>query len=91
MSWNRQIEIDFGDTPVAQADFVVVDGGVTVNSVISGSVAYEAPTGKDLDELEMDDLILRFGAGSGQFTINASGDDGYVAGTFKLNITFSAS
>lgn len=89
MSWNRQVEIDFGDTPVPQADFVIVDPGIDANSVITGSVAYDAPTGKDLDELEMDDLILRFGAGIGQFTVNASGSSGYVEGKFKLNLNLA--
>lgn len=89
MSWNRQVEIDFGSLPVEQADFVIADAGVNLASVISGSVAYEAPTGKDLDELEMDDLQLRFGAGSGQFTINARGNAGYVEGTFKINVVLA--
>lgn len=89
MSWNRQIEIDFGALPVAQADFVVVDSGVSEDSIILGSVAYSAPTGKDLDELEMDDLILRFGGGIGQFTINARGNSGYVEGKFKLNVNLA--
>lgn len=89
MSWNRQIEIDFGAVPVPQADFVISDLGIGVNSVITGSVAYDAPTGKDLDELEMDDLILRFGSGVGEFTINASGSLGYVEGKFKLNLNLS--
>lgn len=89
MSWNRQVEIDFGSLPVEQADFVIADAGVTPATVVSGSVAYVAPTGKDLDELEMDDLQLRFGAGSGQFTINARGNLGYVEGTFKINVVLA--
>lgn len=89
MSWNRQVEIDFGSLPVEQADFVIADAGVNLASVISGSVAYEAPTGKDLDELEMDDLQLRFGSGTGQFTINARGNVGYVEGTFKINVVLA--
>lgn len=89
MSWNRQVEIDFGSTPVEQADFVIADGGVSSATIVSGSVAYVSPTGKDLDELEMDDLQLRFGAETGQFTINARGNLGYVEGTFKINVTLA--
>lgn len=89
MSWNRQVEIDFGDVPVAQAEFTIADPGVKPTSVITGSVANDAPTGKDLDELEMDDLIIRCGAGTGQFTINASGSTGYLAGKFKINLTLA--
>ena len=48
-------------------------------------MAYEAPTGKDLDELDMDGLDLKFGPGTGQFTLYARGLDGYVADKFKIN------
>lgn len=81
----RQTEIDFGATPVAEASFTVADSTVTALSQIIGSVAYEAPTGKDLDELEMDGIDLKFGPGVGQLTIYARGMDGYVADKFKIN------
>lgn len=81
----RQVEIDFGATPVSEAEFIIIDAGVTPTSVVVGSVAQIAPTGKDLDELEMDTLGLRFGAGAGQFTIFANGLEGYVADKFKIN------
>lgn len=81
----RQTEIDFGAIPVAEAEFTIVDVDVTPASNLIGSVAYAAPTGKDLDELEMDGLDLKFGPGSGQFTVYVRGMDGYIADTFKLN------
>jgi hypothetical protein len=83
----KQTEIDFGATPVAEASFTIVDAAVTPSSHLIGQVAYEAPTGKELDELEMDALDLKFGPGSGQFTLYARGLDGYVADTFKINYT----
>lgn len=81
----RQVEIDFGAIPVSEASFTIVDAGVTPSSVVVGSVAQVAPTGKDLDELEMDTLGLRFGAGNGQFIIFANGLSGYVADKFIIN------
>ena len=81
----KQTEIDFGATPVSEASFTIVDTDVSSSSQIIGTVAYEAPTGKDLDELEMDGLDLKFGAGSGQFTLYVRGLDGYLADTFKIN------
>lgn len=81
----KQTEVDFGSTPVAEAEFVVVDVDVTPASQIMGDVAYEAPTGKDLDELEMDGLDLKFAPGSGQFTLYARGLDGPVHDKFKIN------
>ncbi len=81
----KQVEIDFGSLPVSEKSFIVVDASVSPTSHVIGNVAYEAPTGKDLDELEMDELDLKFGPGSGQFTLYAIGEIGYVADKFKVN------
>ncbi len=81
----KQVEIDFGTLPVSEKLFTIVDASVTPTSHIVGTVAYEAPTGKDLDELEMDELDLKFGPGSGQFTLYATGENGYIADRFKIN------
>ena len=81
----KQTEIDFGAIPVSEASFIITDASVLVTSQLMGNVAYEAPTGKDLDELEMDGLDLKFAPGAGQFTLYARGQDGYVADKFKIN------
>tara|TARA_R110000868_G_scaffold68110_1_gene201474 strand:- start:494 stop:1789 length:1296 start_codon:yes stop_codon:yes gene_type:complete len=81
----KQTEIDFGTTPVSEAEFTIVDADVSATSQIIGTVAYEAPTDKDLDELEMDALDLKFGAGVGQFTLYVVGMNGYIADKFKIN------
>ena len=81
----KQTEIDFGSTPVSEASFTVVDAGVSGSSQLTGQVAYEAPTGKDLDEVEMDAFHLSFGPGSGQFTLFIQSLEGLVIGKFKIN------
>jgi len=81
----KQTEIDFGATPVYGAEFTIIDADVSGTSQLIGNVAYEAPTGKDLDELEMDALDLKFQPGTGQFALRAEGRDGYLADTFKIN------
>jgi len=81
----KQTEINFGATPVAEASFLVTDTDVLATSQLIGNVAYEAPTGKELDELEMDGLDLKFAPGVGQFTLYARGLDGYIADKFKIN------
>lgn len=81
----KQTEIDFGTTPVSEASFLITDADVSAGSHLIGSVAYVAPTGKDLDELEMDGLDLKFAPGSGDFTLYVRGMDGYVADKFKIN------
>lgn len=81
----KQTEIDFGTTPVSEASFLITDADVSAGSQLIGSVAYEAPTGKDLDEMEMDTLDLKFAPGSGAFTLYARGLDGYIADKFRIN------
>lgn len=86
-----QTEVDFGSTPVSEALFTIADATATATSKIIGSVAYAAPTGKDLDELEMDSLELKFGPkGAGEFYIYAKGLDGYVHDKFKVNYQIAA-
>jgi hypothetical protein len=81
----KQTEVDFGATPVQEASFTIVDADVGPTSQLIGNVAYEAPTGKDLDEVEMDAIDLKFGPGSGQFSLYARALDGYIADKFKIN------
>jgi hypothetical protein len=85
----KQTEIDFGVTPVNEASFTITDADVTTSSKIVGGVAYEAPTGKDLDELEFDTLELRFVAGTGQFVLYVQSKEGYVADKFKVNYSYN--
>lgn len=81
----HQATIDFGALPVSEASFTIADATVTPTSKIVGQIAYVAPPGKDLDELEMDAIDLKFGPGSGQFTLYAVGQDGYIADKFIVS------
>lgn len=88
---SRSIEIDFGSTPVEELSFVVIDSEITSASRITGNIAYSAPAGKSLDEIEVDDIVLRFGAGAGQFTIFARSLQGAVSGKFVVHYFISES
>lgn len=86
-----QTEIDFGTTPLSEKLFTIPDASVSLSSKITGSVAYEAPTGKELDELEMDDLQLRFGPGTNEFFLYVRSANGsYLADKFKINYQVGA-
>ncbi len=81
-----QAEVDFGTTPVGNGTFTITDASVTTSSHIVAEMAYEAPTSKDLDEIEMDDIMLRCQPGTGQFTMFArSVDHSLLADKFKIN------
>jgi hypothetical protein len=64
-------------------------GVETATFTMTGQVAYLAPTGKDLDELEFDDFDVMFAPGAGTFDLCARALDGLVEGTFKIFYTFS--
>lgn len=82
-----QVEVDFGPTPISEAIFIISDSNATSSSRIKGSLAYDAPTGKDLDEVEMDNLAIDCGnASTGQFEMHICSEDGsYLHDKFKIN------
>ena len=81
----KQTEIDFGATPLTEASFTVSDAGVSSSSQLMGGIAYEAPTDRDLDEVEMEPFNVRFGPGTGAFTVFIQALEGPVEGKYKLN------
>lgn len=81
----KQTEIDFGTTPVGSAEFTISDEDVTPDSRIVAFVAYESPTtGKDADEYTMDNVMLVCAPGTQEFTLFATGMEGYLADVFKI-------
>jgi hypothetical protein len=82
----KQTEVDFGTTPVAEGTFTITDASVSTSNQIIAYLAYEAPTGKDLDECEMDSLNIVCSNGTGQFNMYITTADGsYLADKFKIN------
>jgi len=85
----NEVEIDFGTTPKSEQSFIISASGIKPTNKIICSVSYEAPTGKDQDELEMDDLQLRAVAGTDNFTLYVKSADGsYLADKFKINYSW---
>jgi hypothetical protein len=80
-----QTEIDFGTSPTESADFTISDANVVTTTNIMVQLAYVAPTGKSLDELEFDSFDFRSVAGTGDFVLHARSLEGYVADKFKIN------
>ena len=80
----KQTEIDFGATPIDVKDFTITDADVVATSNIMVQVAYIAPTGKELDELDFDVFDFRAVAGTGNFTLHARSLEGLVADKFKV-------
>ena len=86
---SKQIEIDFGSLPLSEKTFTILDDKVNSFNNIIASLAYDAPTNKDLDELEMDDLIIKAGSTeNGSFKLFVKEINGsYLADKFKINYT----
>jgi len=81
----KQTEVDFGDDKMTEKSFTITDADVSPTSQIVGNVAYEAPTDKDLDEVDMDPFELKFQPASGSFALFMKALEGSVYGKFKVN------
>lgn len=82
----KQVEIDFGSgLNQHQKIFNIVDDNVSVGNKVMASLAYEAPTGKSLDELEMDEIIFKCKANDGSIDLIATSLFGPVRDKFKIN------
>ena len=79
-------EIDFGATPVSSGTFTITDAGISTGSKIMVALRYDAPTNKDVDELDMDKIQCIAGqCTGGSCLVRVVEDDGsYLADKFKL-------
>lgn len=86
-STTKQVEVNFGTHGQFENEFTINDVDALISSKISASLAYEAPTGKDLDELQMDDLIIKAGSDRDKtFKLFITAADGSpLEGNFKIN------
>lgn len=83
-----QTEIDFGATPISSLDTVVTDAAILSSQKIICNLCYSAPTEKDLDELEMDQLVFMASANTGSFNLFVVSSDGSLLhDKFKINYT----
>jgi len=85
------VEIDFGSVAVSSMEFTILDDDVLDTSSIIAAVAYDKPTGKDLDEITMDTLYIVCGQASlGSFKMFIRSTDGsYLSDKFKINYSIS--
>lgn len=82
-----QVEVDFGDTLYTKyKTFTISDSSVVEGAKIIANIAYDAPTGKDLDEIEMDEIICTAGnVINGSFDLMVKSLSGSLRNKFKVN------
>lgn len=78
------VELDFGAIPIKWKKFSVTDSNIVSTDIVDCKLAYLQPTGKSLDEVEMDSfyIICKPKAGSIDFLIKSL--EGHVKGKFKF-------
>jgi hypothetical protein len=81
----KQTEIDFGATPLNENTFTVVDAGVSALSQLIAQIAFEQPTGKDLDEVELETFEVKCTPAAGSFNVLVRSLEGRVQDKYKLN------
>lgn len=83
---SKQVEIDFGsELYQKQKMFVIMDGDVVAGDIIIAQLAYDAPPGKDVEELWLEDIIFKCGAFDGGFNMLATSLIGSVTDKFLVN------
>ncbi len=82
----KQTEIDFGTTLYQiRKTFTITDASVVVTNQIIASMSLDAPTGRDADEVRVQDFDIKCAAGTGQFAMEVNSLCGVVNGKFKVN------
>ena len=82
----KQVEIDFGNALYQNSKrFTFSDTKAVIGKPIVVSYSYDKPTGKDDDEVEMDDLIIRGKCNNGTIDLFVTSLYGTVYGKFKIN------
>lgn len=81
----KSTTIDFGAAAVAGREFSITDGEVRPQSRIVCAVAYEAPFGRTLADLQANGLDLKAVGGDGRFTLYARALGAAVSGPFVID------
>jgi hypothetical protein len=85
----KQVEIDFGATPLESKSFTITDAAIVVGSKILASIAYVATTDHELDEVGAECFDLKCAPGVGVMTVFATPSVGLAHGKYYLNYTAS--
>lgn len=85
------VEVDAGATPVDSLSGTITDVRCKASSLVTAVIDYTAPTDKDLDELEMDQLSVIVGSPTdGSFSYFLCAVDGsYIADKFRLKYSLN--
>lgn len=82
----KQVEVYFSPIPDSnQQEFTIDFTDTKAGDLVMAQVAYEAPTGKDLDELEMDEFEVKARAEDGKVILLVTSLTGNVHDNFKIN------
>jgi hypothetical protein len=80
-----QVEIDFGSIPTRYKTATITDSLVAPGQYILMNQAADAASGRSQDENEMDPILARAVAGTGQFTAYLTALEGPVVGLYRFN------
>lgn len=78
------VELDFGTTPIKWKKFSVTDSNIVSTDIVDCKLAYLQPTGKSLDEVEMDSFYILSKPFSGGVIFLIKSLEGHVKGKFKF-------
>jgi hypothetical protein len=81
-----ETEVNFGASPIVTKKFTITDAGVSGTSVIVAAMSATAPTGKTVDDNELDPVHFQAGVpGAGSFTLIGTALAGPIVGNVKVS------
>lgn len=87
---SRRVQVDCGSVAIAELVTTITDVDVDVDSVLIAQVSDRTPTGKDADEVEMDEFHLLLLPGAGEFELRLRGLEGDLHGKFWIDYLIGA-
>lgn len=82
-----QTVIDFGNIPISDKLFNIVDASITLTSKIMATVAWVSTLNRDADELMADSINISVQPKAGSMDIYAGANVGVVSGKYGINYT----
>ena len=80
----KEVDLDFGSTPVVDKSFTIIDSDINVNKTIMVLPSAKPAIGRQGVDFEVDIVQFSAAAGTGQLTIYAVCNNGHLTGKRKV-------
>jgi len=80
----KEVDLDFGSTPVVDKSFTIIDSDITTDKVIIVLPSAKPSVGRQGVDFEVDIVQFSAASGTGELTIYAVCNNGHLTGKRKV-------